>query len=290
MIGLSSSEIVETERCLKSYWYKKHYNLKYDKARQIRAKDKRQTSRQNLRQLQGIEEKAKRNRARENEVMEMLENSGPSATLLHASICTALHDWSAASQVTGKSLMNAYLSLMHSYPIQVYRCQNFTLITYGVADPTEGSMLSSEILGQNCTDLPVQLNQLLEEEMILTADVKKLLSRPAQGEGEDFDWLQIWEEKGSIRTGKGRGSVCKSCHQNYVGRPGKGCTDSVRLFRHKILGDLLEVQMDKAISHRKPYECWMYSAWILNGCQSWEKEGSVQSLNLKTEMSHRLMI
>jgi hypothetical protein len=126
--------------------------------------------------------------------------------------------------------------------------------------------------------------------MILTADVKKLLSRPAQGEREDFDWLQIWEEKGSIRTGKGRGSVCGSCHQNYVGRPGKGCTDSVRLFKHKILGDLLEVQMDKAISHRRPYEHWMYSAWILNGCQSWEKEGSVQSLNLKTEMSHRLMI
>jgi hypothetical protein len=119
----------------------------------------------------------------------------------------------------------------------------------------------------------------------LEADVKKLLSKPAQGETKKFNWRRIWTAKG----GRVWGSVCYSCHQNYVGRPGKDCEDPIRLFRHKILGGLLEEQMDKVISHRKPYEDWMYSAWISHGCQSWEKEGDVQSPGFNIGLSNKLL-
>jgi hypothetical protein len=163
---------------------------------------------------------------------------------------------------------------------------NCKIITHGVTGPAKGFTLSSQHLGHNGTDASVHSHQLLQEDIILEADVKKLLSRPAQGETKKFNWRRIWTAKG----GRVKGSVCWSCHQNYVGRPGEACKDPIRLFRHKILGGLLEEQMDKVISHRKPYEDWMYGAWISHGCQSWEKEGDVQSPGFKIGFSNKLLI
>jgi hypothetical protein len=95
--------------------------------------------------------------------------------------------------------------------------------------------------------------------------IDKLLERPARDDnGTNFPFKNFL----FYRDHKPNFEVCRECFVNWWEPAGKGCHDEVKLFRHKRLSELVEIEMRKEFPDLETLP-HLYVPFVQNRGEDW---------------------